>query len=107
MTKQLETENCRLISCLQDSGSLIFLYAFAKNERANISDKGKTALRLVAESFVSSTESGLKTTLARPYFPQCLVSEKHLSNSGNGEKKSQVALPSGCLILSIEKDLRR
>jgi len=38
---------------------LIFLYAFAKNERANISDKDKTALRLVAESFVSSTEKML------------------------------------------------
>ena len=38
---------------------LIFLYAFAKNERANISDKDKTVLRLVAESFVSSTEKML------------------------------------------------
>lgn len=88
MTKWLRTENCRLISRLQDSGSLIFLYAFAKNERANISDKDKTALRLVAESFFSSTESGLKTTLARLYLPQCLVLEKQLSNSGSGEKKT-------------------
>ncbi|WP_294344497.1 type II toxin-antitoxin system RelE/ParE family toxin [Prosthecochloris sp.] len=88
MTKWLQTENFRLIFLLQDSGSLIFLYAFAKNERANILDKDKTALRFVAESFFSSTESGLKTTLARSYLLQCLVLEKQLSNSGNGEKKS-------------------
>lgn len=42
---------------------LIFLYAFAKNKRANISEKDKTALRLVAESFVSSTEKMLNELL--------------------------------------------
>jgi hypothetical protein len=34
---------------------IIFLYAFAKNARPTISDKEKEALRLVAESFISST----------------------------------------------------
>jgi len=38
---------------------LIFLYAFAKNQCANISDKDKAALRLVAESFVETTENML------------------------------------------------
>ena len=38
---------------------LIFLYAFAKNQRANISDKDKAALRLVAESFAKTTENML------------------------------------------------
>ncbi|UZJ39191.1 type II toxin-antitoxin system RelE/ParE family toxin [Prosthecochloris sp. SCSIO W1102] len=92
MTKQLQTENCRLISRLQDSGSLIFLYAFAKNERVNISDKGKTALRLVAESFVSSTESGLKTTLARPYLPQC-YRKNNCPTVGTGRKKAKWRCP--------------
>jgi hypothetical protein len=34
---------------------IIFLYAFAKNASPTISDKEKEALRLVAESFISST----------------------------------------------------
>ncbi len=42
---------------------LIFLYAFSKNKRVNISEKDKTALRLVAESFVSSTEKELNELL--------------------------------------------
>jgi len=36
---------------------LSLLYAFAKNARANISDKEKEALSLVAEAFVSATEA--------------------------------------------------
>jgi hypothetical protein len=36
---------------------IVFLYAFAKNARANISDKEKEALSLVAEAFVSATEA--------------------------------------------------
>src|SRR5208337_1707989 len=35
---------------------IIFLYAFAKNARANISDKEKEALSLVAEAFISATD---------------------------------------------------
>jgi hypothetical protein len=35
---------------------IVFLYAFAKNARANISDKEKEALSLVAEAFVSATD---------------------------------------------------
>jgi len=35
----------------------VFLYAFAKNARANISDKEKEALSLVAEAFVSATDA--------------------------------------------------
>ncbi len=36
---------------------VIYLYAFAKNKKANISDKEKEALRLVAETFVSATDA--------------------------------------------------
>jgi hypothetical protein len=35
---------------------IVFLYAFAKNARANISDKEGEALSLVAEAFVSATD---------------------------------------------------
>ena len=36
---------------------IIFLYAFAKNAKANISDKEKEALSLVAEAFISATDA--------------------------------------------------
>ena len=39
---------------------IIFLYAFAKSEKANISDREKAALTLVAESFVKSNDEQLK-----------------------------------------------
>ncbi|MGO9177261.1 MAG: type II toxin-antitoxin system RelE/ParE family toxin [Desulfobaccales bacterium] len=35
---------------------LSLLYAFAKNAKANISDKEKEALSLVAEAFISATD---------------------------------------------------
>ena len=35
---------------------IVFLYAFAKSARANISDKEKEALSLVAEAFVAATD---------------------------------------------------
>jgi hypothetical protein len=35
---------------------IILLYAFAKNAKANISDKEKEALSLVAEAFISATD---------------------------------------------------
>jgi hypothetical protein len=39
---------------------IIFLYAFAKNDRANISAKEEAALSLAAESFISATEQQLQ-----------------------------------------------
>jgi hypothetical protein len=36
---------------------IVFLYAFAKNARANISDKEKEALSLVAGALVSATDA--------------------------------------------------
>jgi hypothetical protein len=38
---------------------IVFLYAFAKNARANISDKEVEALSLVAGAFVSATDAQL------------------------------------------------
>jgi hypothetical protein len=40
----------------QNAERIIFLYAFAKNAKANISDKEKEALSLVAEAFISATD---------------------------------------------------
>jgi hypothetical protein len=45
------------------SNRIVFLYAFAKNVRANISDKEKEALSLVAEAFVSATDTQVTVLL--------------------------------------------
>ena len=44
---------------------IIFLYAFAKNAKANISDKEKEALSLVAEAFISATEAQIALLLKK------------------------------------------
>jgi len=43
---------------------IIFLYAFAKSDRANMSAKEEAALSLAAESFVSTTDSQVQVLLA-------------------------------------------
>ena len=42
---------------------IVFLYAFAKNVRANISDKEVEALSLVAEAFVAATDAQVSLLL--------------------------------------------
>jgi len=42
---------------------VVFLYAFAKNVRTNITTKEEAALSLVAESFVSTTDKELQKLL--------------------------------------------
>ena len=42
---------------------IVFLYAFAKNARANISDKEVEALSLVAGAFVSATDAQVSLLL--------------------------------------------
>jgi hypothetical protein len=46
-----------------NSNRIVFLYAFAKNARANISAKEKEALSLVAEAFVSATDAQVSLLL--------------------------------------------
>ena len=46
-----------------DESRIIFLYAFAKSDKANISVQEEAALSLVAESFVSTTEKQLQDLL--------------------------------------------
>ena len=46
-----------------NSDRIVFLYAFGKNARANISDKEREALSLVAEAFVAATEAQVSLLL--------------------------------------------
>jgi len=48
----------------QNSERIIFLYAFAKSDRANISGREETALSLAAESFLSATDRQVDELLA-------------------------------------------
>jgi len=43
---------------------IVFLYAFAKNDKANISAKEEAALSLAAESFVSTADKQVQELLA-------------------------------------------
>lgn len=43
---------------------IIFLYAFAKSEKANISRREESALSLVAEAFVSATDKQVNELIA-------------------------------------------
>ena len=47
-----------------NSDRIIFLYAFAKSEKANISGKEEAALSLVAEAFVSATDKQVDQLLS-------------------------------------------
>ncbi len=48
-----------------NSDRIVFLYAFAKNARANISDNEREALSLVAEAFVSATDAQVSLLLQK------------------------------------------
>ena len=55
----------RVLICYKkpNSDRIVFLYAFAKNVRANISDKEKEALSLVADAFISATDAQVSLLL--------------------------------------------
>jgi hypothetical protein len=44
---------------------IIFLYAFGKNERANISHKEEAALSITAEAFISATDKQVSELLEK------------------------------------------
>jgi hypothetical protein len=48
----------------RNSPRIIFLYAFAKNARGNISPQEEAALSLAAETFLSATDSQIKKLVA-------------------------------------------
>jgi hypothetical protein len=47
-----------------NSERVIFLYAFAKNQKANISEKEEAALSLIAEAFISATDKQVEKLLS-------------------------------------------
>ncbi|TCD46840.1 type II toxin-antitoxin system RelE/ParE family toxin [Chlorobium sp. N1] len=47
-----------------DSSRVVFLYAFAKNERSSITQKEKKALQLVAREFVDATDEQIAELLS-------------------------------------------
>jgi hypothetical protein len=47
-----------------DDSRVVFLYAFPKNSKANISTKEKAALQLTAKGFVNATEKQLEELMA-------------------------------------------
>lgn len=47
-----------------DTERIIFLYAFAKNDKTNISAKEEAALSLTAQSFVTTTDNHVQELLA-------------------------------------------
>ncbi|MDO9558712.1 MAG: type II toxin-antitoxin system RelE/ParE family toxin [Syntrophales bacterium] len=49
----------------QNADRIIFLYAFAKSEKANISLREESALSLVAEAFISATDKQVNELIAR------------------------------------------
>ncbi len=48
-----------------NSERIIFLYAFAKNQRANITGKEEAALSFIAETFIEATDEQLDNLLAQ------------------------------------------
>jgi hypothetical protein len=48
----------------QNTERIVFLYAFAKNDKTNISVKEEAALSLVAQSFVTTTDTQIQELLA-------------------------------------------
>lgn len=47
-----------------NSERIVFLYAFAKSDRANLSDKEEAALSLAADSFLAATDRHVNELLA-------------------------------------------
>jgi len=55
----------RVLVAYKKGNQIFFLYAFAKNQRANISDKEKAALKLIAKSLMVATEKQLQALIKK------------------------------------------
>ncbi len=53
----------RILVAYKKGNRIVFLYAFAKNKRSNISDKEKAALKLISKSFMAATQKQLKSLI--------------------------------------------
>lgn len=54
---------------------IIFLYAFAKNDKANISTNEQAALSIAAESFISATDKQVNKLLAESTIWEVICNE--------------------------------
>ena len=59
-----------------DGSRVVFLYAFAKNEKSNISNKEKTALQLTAKDFLSATDKQLQALLSTMKYREVTAHEQ-------------------------------
>ena len=57
----------------QNTERIIFLYAFAKNEKAKMSAKEEAALSLAAESFISTADKQVQELLAAGFIWEVLT----------------------------------
>ena len=66
-----------IVGYRQSEGSrVVFLYAFAKNDKANISNKEKTALQLTAKDFLSATDKQLQALLSTKKYREVIAHEQ-------------------------------
>ena len=59
-----------------DGSRVVFLYAFAKNDKANISNKEKIALQLTAKDFLSATDKQLQALLSTKKYREVIAHEQ-------------------------------
>lgn len=53
----------RVLIAYKNDDRTIFLFAFAKGQRSNISDKEKAALKIIAKDFMAATQKQLKAMI--------------------------------------------
>ncbi len=53
----------RVLVGYREESRIVFLYAFAKNQRSNISEKEKTALKLASKALMAATEKQLNALI--------------------------------------------
>jgi hypothetical protein len=59
-----------------DGSRVVFLYAFAIKDKANISNKEKTALQLTAKDFLSATDKQLQALLSTMKYREVTAHEQ-------------------------------
>tara|TARA_B100000614_G_scaffold128513_1_gene114711 strand:+ start:273 stop:647 length:375 start_codon:yes stop_codon:yes gene_type:complete len=53
----------RVIVAYKNGHRIVFLFAFAKNKKSNITDKEKSALMIIAKSFMEATKKQLEALI--------------------------------------------
>ncbi|KZK75221.1 MAG: hypothetical protein A3K90_04155 [Pelodictyon luteolum] len=60
----------------QGSNRVVFLYAFSKNQQANITTKERKALQLVAQAFLEATNDQLGQLLLKKEYTEIFENER-------------------------------